>query len=156
MRLFPHPESAAGDPHGSVHLLKHVLVTGSTGFIGRRLIAHIRERWPDASIAVLIKAAETPSEAAAFSDQKRDGLTVIFGDLAQPHVTEAPAPEVDVLFHLAANIDTAASEAGLTRQRHRHDAVLRLARGASPERARRLHEFGRRRRSDRSGDGPRR
>jgi UDP-glucose 4-epimerase len=86
------------------------LVTGSTGFIGRRLMAHLTERFPGAPVTCLVKAPVNPQEAAALAGFERAGIRLIPGDLALSPISAAEPPDVDVVLHLAANIDTSASE----------------------------------------------
>ena len=87
------------------------LVTGSTGFIGRRLVARlIADFGPDALIC-LAKGPVTPFEAAALESHRAQGVPCIVADLMEDPLP-APPP-VDVIFHLAANIDTNAADAEL-------------------------------------------
>ena len=87
-----------------------ILVTGSTGFIGRRLIRRLlKDIGPD-SVACLVKAAATPAEAGALDRYRSMGLRLIEGDLVNEPVTGETPPAVDLVFHLAANIDTDATE----------------------------------------------
>jgi UDP-glucose 4-epimerase len=83
-----------------------VLVTGGTGFIGRRLVAHLIERFGATSITCLVTRARKPSESEAAARFAAAGVTLIEGDLMQTPVSAVPPPPVDVVFHLAANIDT--------------------------------------------------
>ena len=84
-----------------------VLVTGGTGFIGRRLMAQLIERFGASSITLLIYTAQKPHEATAADEFRRAGVTIVEGDLTQTPVTAADPPSpVDLVFHLGANIDT--------------------------------------------------
>jgi UDP-glucose 4-epimerase len=87
------------------------LVTGATGFIGRRLVPRLVGGGAD--LACLVKPPATPLEAEALASFRRAGLCLIEGDLMRQPVADAPPPAVDVVFHLAANIDTAATEDAL-------------------------------------------
>jgi dihydroflavonol-4-reductase len=73
--------------------MRHAFVTGATGFVGRKLVAALlRDGW---RVSVLARSPE----------RVRANVEVVVGDLAKPHV---PA-QVDVIFHVAANIDFSAS-----------------------------------------------
>jgi nucleoside-diphosphate-sugar epimerase len=86
------------------------LVTGGTGFIGRRLVRRLVDVFGVGDVVCLVKPAVTPLEAAALEQYRSIGLRLIEGDLVDDPVTADPPPSVDVVFHLAANIDTDASE----------------------------------------------
>src|SRR5262245_1860922 len=82
------------------------LVTGGTGFIGRRLVRQLVAQYGADAVVCLVKPPVTALEAKALEAFRGQGLRLIEGDLiAQPVATQAP-PAVDVVFHLAANIDT--------------------------------------------------
>jgi UDP-N-acetyl-alpha-D-quinovosamine dehydrogenase len=87
-----------------------ILVTGSTGFIGRRLIRRLlADAGPD-PIVCLVKAAVTPLEARALDEYRAMGLRLIEGSLVDGPVSSEAPPAVDLVFHLAANIDTDATD----------------------------------------------
>ncbi len=83
-----------------------ILVTGATGFIGRRLMAHLLQRFGAASITCVVHASNKPGEAEAVDGFQRAGVTLLTGDLTKTPLADAAPPAVDVVFHLAANIDT--------------------------------------------------
>jgi nucleoside-diphosphate-sugar epimerase len=62
------------------------------------------------AVSCLVKAPVTPLESAALESFRAAGLRLIEGDLMSPSVADMPAPRVDVVLHLAANIDTDARE----------------------------------------------
>jgi UDP-glucose 4-epimerase len=98
-------------------------VTGGTGFIGRRLVRQLVARYGVDAVVCLIKPPVTPLEAEALETFRGQGLRLIEGDLmTQPVATQAP-PAVDVVFHLAANIDT---DAPLDALRVNHEGTDRL------------------------------
>lgn len=85
-----------------------VLITGWSGFIGRALRARLVETYGAGSLIYLARPAADANEAALIAGFEAAGSTVITADLRQPVVSEKPLPRVDLVFHLAANIDTEA------------------------------------------------
>lgn len=84
-----------------------VFVTGGTGFIGRRLMPQLIERFGAASITLLSHTSSKPHEAEAAEMFRHAGVAVIDGDLNRTPIAAAPPPpHVDLVFHLGANIDT--------------------------------------------------
>jgi nucleoside-diphosphate-sugar epimerase len=90
-----------------------VLVTGATGFVGRRLMRRLLSDYAPADISCLVKPTVKPREGEAVGRFRNAGVRLIEGDLTNPFVSSDEAPAVDVVFHLAANIDTAATGAEL-------------------------------------------
>jgi len=89
------------------------LVTGATGFIGRRVVRRLLATYGAASIMCLVKGADTALEAEALDWYRSIGLRLLDGNLVDRPVCAEPPSPVDVVFHLAANIDTDAVEAEL-------------------------------------------
>jgi nucleoside-diphosphate-sugar epimerase len=89
------------------------LITGATGFIGRRVVRQLLDACGSQQIVCLVKPPATPLEAEALEAFRASGVRLIEGDLMRPSVEDKPPPTVDVVFHLAANIDTDASEDAL-------------------------------------------
>jgi nucleoside-diphosphate-sugar epimerase len=84
------------------------LVTGATGFIGRRLVDLLVARHgAGAVVCLVLPARRAPGERVVAANLRASGVEVIEGDLETPEVSSTPAPRVQVVFHLAANIDTA-------------------------------------------------
>ena len=87
-----------------------ILVTGGTGFIGRRLMHHLIERFGADAIACLVYTSGKPLEDEAAALFESAGVRILHGDLTSTPVSATPAPPVDLVFHLGANIDTDAPE----------------------------------------------
>jgi nucleoside-diphosphate-sugar epimerase len=100
--------SSAGSPPAP-----RFLVTGGTGFIGRRLLERLITDYGAASIVCLVLPPASPLEQAALDRLRARGVCLISGDLNDPAVSTCAAPPVDIVLHLAANIDTAAREPAL-------------------------------------------
>jgi nucleoside-diphosphate-sugar epimerase len=83
-----------------------VLVTGGTGFIGRRLMEQLIQRFGAQAITCLVHTSRTPAEAQAVAMLESAGVRMIQGDLNASPISVSAPPAVDVVFHLAANIDT--------------------------------------------------
>ncbi|HWB17612.1 MAG TPA: NAD(P)-dependent oxidoreductase [Vicinamibacterales bacterium] len=92
-------------------MMRRVLVTGGTGFIGRRLVSHLC----GLHLSVICLAGPAGADdAAVLADQQRRGAQIIRADLdTAPITTERPPEQVDTIFHLAANTDTDATDAAV-------------------------------------------
>jgi nucleoside-diphosphate-sugar epimerase len=81
------------------------LVTGATGFIGRRLVNLLVERHGAESVACLVTPGSATNGVIA------EGVCCVTGDLTCASVAATRPPCAEVVFHLAANIDTNATDA---------------------------------------------
>ena len=95
----------------SVAAQPRFLVTGATGFIGRRLVRRLLADFGPESVMCFTRAATASIEAQALEGYRSMGLRLIRGDLVNDPITSERPPAVQVVFHLAANIDTEATEA---------------------------------------------
>ncbi len=89
------------------------VVTGATGFVGRRLMLQLLAARPAGDILCLVKPSRKAREAAALEAFRAAGVRLIEADLAQPVPHPPPDAPIDAVYHLAANIDTAATGAHL-------------------------------------------
>lgn len=85
-------------------------VTGSTGFIGRRLVNRLVSEFGPRSVVCLTRVPSRTVEARALEAQRALGLRVIESDLLEDPVSVERPPGQSVVFHLAANVDTSATE----------------------------------------------
>ena len=109
------------------------LVTGATGFIGRRLVRQLIEIAGPEAVVCVVKPPATPLEAEALDSFRARGVRILEGDLLNQPVCASPPPPVDRVFHLAANIDTDAVERDLlvnhAGTRHLLDWLAPVSRG---------------------------
>jgi nucleoside-diphosphate-sugar epimerase len=90
-----------------------ILVTGATGFIGRHLIKRLLALSAASDIICLVERPTTQRERGELFDLRAAGVRLIEGDLDETTISAEPLPHVDIVFHLAANIDTNASDSAL-------------------------------------------
>jgi len=81
-------------------------VTGGTGFIGRRLMPQLIERFGAQAVTCLVHSSGKPQEDEAAASYAGQGVNIIPGDLTHSPVADVPCPRVELVFHLGANIDT--------------------------------------------------
>ncbi|HMF99056.1 MAG TPA: NAD(P)-dependent oxidoreductase [Vicinamibacterales bacterium] len=89
------------------------LVTGATGFIGRRLVRRLVELDGPDAVVCLVKPPANPLESDALASLRARGIRLVDGDLRNQPVSTTAPPRVQRVFHLAANIDTDAAERDL-------------------------------------------
>ena len=89
------------------------IVTGATGFLGRRVVARLLEREPDATVHALVRSSSVPRiERMAADWIGGDRVIPLVGDLTQPELGLGDdAPEADHVVHLGAVYDMTASAA---------------------------------------------
>ncbi|MBJ7289513.1 SDR family oxidoreductase [Williamsia sp.] len=89
------------------------IVTGATGFLGRRVVARLLEREPAAKVYALVRASSVPRiERLAATWLGGDRVTPLVGDLTQPGLgLGSDTPDADHIIHLGAVYDMTASAA---------------------------------------------
>lgn len=111
------------------------LITGATGFLGRRIVPLLLERDPEAVVHLLVR----PSSAAKLGEWRArygdDRVVPLLGDLAAPGLGIAAAPEgIDAVLHLGAVYDLSAGDAANDRVNVEGTrAVIEVARAAGAE-----------------------
>jgi nucleoside-diphosphate-sugar epimerase len=90
-----------------------ILVTGATGFIGRHLMRRLLTQNAASDIVCLVTPWRTRSEHAEICNLRATGVRIIEGDLNEPMVAAERLPHVDLVFHLAANVETSALPSAL-------------------------------------------
>jgi nucleoside-diphosphate-sugar epimerase len=65
------------------------------------------------SLVCLARTAATAAEATRLDEYRAAGVEIIYGDLLDNPVSHEAPPRVDLVFHLAANIDPAAPDSAL-------------------------------------------
>lgn len=84
-----------------------ILVTGATGFIGRRLVAQLIESYDRAEIVCLVHPeCHSPKERSGRDNLTRLGLTVVEADLLTGRGLERLPKSPNLVFHLASCTDT--------------------------------------------------
>jgi thioester reductase-like protein len=88
-------------------------LTGFPGFIGKRLVASILGRDPDARVIALVEARMAATATAAAQEIDRDRIEIVAGDIGDRRLGlgdedyERIAAEVETVHHLAAIYDLA-------------------------------------------------
>lgn len=76
-----------------------VLITGGTGFIGSRLALRCQQRGDE---VVILAQANTPAEQENVDKLKKQGLTVVLGNVGDKEAVRKAVAGCQVVFHLAA------------------------------------------------------
>jgi uncharacterized protein YbjT (DUF2867 family) len=98
------------------------LVTGATGFVGRRLALALRDQ--DVHVRCLVRDREKAREL------ERAGCELHEGDLLRPETLEGAADGVDIAYYLVHSMGRGSSGAFADRDREAASAFARLAREA--------------------------
>jgi len=95
--------------------VRHALLTGFPGFIGRRLARRLLDEQPELRLTALVEARTEDVARRTAATIGRERLEVVVGDIAERHLGlsdhdhNALSATVDVVFHLAAIYDLAVS-----------------------------------------------
>lgn len=82
--------------------MKTILVTGSTGFLGRHLVEELKKREPDTKLRLLCRGGAAWSGDAS--------VEVVQGDIVSPDDVSRAAEGVDEIYHLAGVVDREAKD----------------------------------------------
>jgi dihydroflavonol-4-reductase len=82
--------------------MKTILVTGSTGFLGRHLVEELKKREPEAKLRLLCRGG-----SAWTSDST---VEVVQGDIVAPEDVSRAAAGADEIYHLAGVVDREAKD----------------------------------------------
>jgi dihydroflavonol-4-reductase len=77
--------------------MKTILVTGSTGFLGARLIEQLREREPEARLRLLTRSGQAPFQG--------DVIEIVRGDVTDRDAFTRACEGVEQVYHLAGLVE---------------------------------------------------
>ena len=82
------------------------LITGSTGFVGRQLVAQLHAKYGPAAVTAIANVHLEPTEQNSLHVFKKQGVRVIQCNLLDLPKLDIPVPSFDVIYHLAAYVET--------------------------------------------------
>ena len=103
-----------------------VLVTGGLGYLGGRLVEHLRQR-PDCTLRLLVR--RVPVELATWVE----GLEVRYGDLTRPETLRGIGCGMDAVIHLAALNEVECARDPVAALRVNVEGTLHLLEALSPD-----------------------
>jgi nucleoside-diphosphate-sugar epimerase len=109
------------------------LVTGATGYLGRALSLDLAEAHGPAAVAALVRDPLPEAEQEAAEELRAAGISLVPADLLALPVGDLPLAPFDVIYHLAAETDSAAPP---ERQRVNDRGTANLLETLGPERLR--------------------
>ena len=77
--------------------MKTILITGSTGFLGTRLIEHLREQEPDSRLRLLTRTGQAPFEGEV--------IEIVQGNVTDREAFARACQGVDEVYHLAGLVE---------------------------------------------------
>ena len=80
-----------------------LLVTGALGFVGSRLVRALTEQYGPESVIAMVHSQPSERDRSRIVELQGLNVTILPADLLQP--ISLIAPDVDVVFHLAAHTD---------------------------------------------------
>lgn len=113
--------------------MTRVVITGATGFIGRRLLERVRRDGVNGQPAQLVAIARHPE---TLPDALRDAVECHALDLADAPIERIAAAcgQGALVFHLAANASVTSGEAGYRNNVQATDRLIEALRGCTPTR----------------------
>ena len=82
------------------------LITGSTGFVGRQLVARLIAQYGSAAVTAMANVHLTSREENFLRAFKKQKVRVIQCDLLDLPKLDIPVPSFEVIYHLAAYVET--------------------------------------------------
>lgn len=104
-----------------------IIITGATGFVGRRLVKSIIKNFDKREILCLVKDPDIPSQKRGFEVIKQLGLKIRRVDLVTGEGLKNLPKSPRLIIHLAANTDTSKSD-----QRCNDVGTVNLVKALSP------------------------
>lgn len=109
-----------------------ILVTGATGYIGRRLIRLLVEKYGAEKLLCLVRPSDgTEKELSGLKNLRSLGVRIQEADLLSPHTLTLLPKSPDGVFHLASCTDTSAEDHSINDvgTKNLFDAIAPLAPG---------------------------
>ena len=98
----------------SGHTATKFLITGSTSFVGRELLAQLIGKYGPAAVTAMVNVHLKPLEENALRALEKQKVRVIQCDLLELPRLDVPVPSFDVLYHLAAYVETEKASSRMT------------------------------------------
>jgi|SRR5215469_10851714 len=127
----------------SGHTATKFLITGSTSFVGRELLAQLIGKYGPAAVTAMVNVHLKPLEENALRALEKQKVRVIQCDLLELPRLDVPVPSFDVLYHLAAYVETekASSRMTVNTQYRGYKKFTRMARAKSIGETTRLYGY---------------
>lgn len=82
------------------------LITGSTGFVGRQLVSRLRAKYGPDAVTAMANVHLERTEQNSLQVFKKEGVRVVQCNLLDLPKLNIPVPSFDVVYHLAAYVET--------------------------------------------------